>query len=146
MSLDGNEVAFILRQRVARLGTADLASGQPHVVPICFALIDEAVYFVIDRKPKRSTRGLRRLVNIQSNPRVSLLWDEYDDDWAKLSFLLAFGEGQIVDSQEEWDRAVAALRARYAGYAQMELRFDENPVVRVRILRHHFWRMAPTER
>lgn len=142
MSLDPAKVAFILRQRVARLATTDPANLQPHVVPICFALVDQLVYSVIDQKPKRTTHGLRRLVNIRANPQVALLWDEYDDDWAKLSFLLAFGRAQIVDRLAEWDRAVAALRSRYPAYGQMDLRYDEHPVIRVQILRHHFWQSA----
>ncbi|HEY1298453.1 MAG TPA: pyridoxamine 5'-phosphate oxidase family protein, partial [Chloroflexota bacterium] len=42
---------FLERQRVAHLATAD-ASGAPHVVPICFALLAETLYIAIDEKPK----------------------------------------------------------------------------------------------
>ena len=28
--------------------------GAPHVVPVCYALIADAVYFTIDEKPKRA--------------------------------------------------------------------------------------------
>ena len=43
---------FLAGQRVARLATAN-AAGQPHVVPICYALRGNTVYFTIDEKPKR---------------------------------------------------------------------------------------------
>ena len=43
-------------QRVGRLATAD-ARGNPHVVPVCFALTDDTLYITIDEKPKRHPAG-----------------------------------------------------------------------------------------
>ena len=64
--------------RVARLATAD-AEGAPHLVPITFAVEGDRIYFAVDGKPKSFAR-LRRLRNIEQNPQVSLLIDEYDED------------------------------------------------------------------
>ena len=47
---------------VARLATAG-EEGRPHIVPICFALEDNTLYFAVDFKPKRTT-NLKRLRNI----------------------------------------------------------------------------------
>lgn len=58
---------------VARFATADEA-GVPHLVPITFALSNDVLYFAVDQKPKRA-QNLRRLRNIQQNPRVSVLVD-----------------------------------------------------------------------
>jgi len=55
---------------VARLATAD-AAGQPHLVPIVFALAGDHIYSVVDAKPKRSLE-LRRLANLRENPAVAL--------------------------------------------------------------------------
>ena len=38
--------------RVARLATAD-ADGQPHLVPVTFAVNGDHVFFAVDAKPKR---------------------------------------------------------------------------------------------
>ena len=73
---------FIERQRVARLATVD-ASGLPHLVPICFALDGDVLYSVVDEKPKR-TMHLQRLKNIETQPAVAVLLDEYDEDWTQL--------------------------------------------------------------
>ncbi len=99
--------------RVARLATAD-AAGRPHLVPIAFAVAGETIYSVVDAKPKR-TRELRRLANVRGNPAVSLLVDHWDeDDWARLWWVRADGEGRVLDPGEpEAARAVALLRARY---------------------------------
>ena len=41
--------AFLAALPVARLATAD-GQGQPHVLPICFVVIEDTVYFSIDEK------------------------------------------------------------------------------------------------
>jgi len=64
--------------RVARLATASTA-GEPHLVPVTFVLDGDALYFVVDHKPK-STTVLRRLQNIWENSRVSVLVDHYADE------------------------------------------------------------------
>ena len=65
--------------RVARLATVR-PDGAPHIVPITFALDGDRIVFAVDRKPKSTTR-LRRIENIESDPRVSVLVDAYDDRW-----------------------------------------------------------------
>ncbi|MBO0786795.1 MAG: pyridoxamine 5'-phosphate oxidase family protein, partial [Actinobacteria bacterium] len=65
--------------RIARLATTG-ADGQPHLVPVTFALDGDLLYTAVDAKPK-TTRQLRRLRNIRGNPRVSLLADHYQEDW-----------------------------------------------------------------
>ncbi|MBN9623365.1 MAG: TIGR03668 family PPOX class F420-dependent oxidoreductase [Actinobacteria bacterium] len=99
--------------RVARLATAD-AAGRPHLVPIAFAVAGETIYSAVDAKPKR-TRALRRLANVRENPAVSLLVDHWDEeDWARLWWVRADGEGRVLDAGEpEAVRAIALLRERY---------------------------------
>jgi PPOX class probable F420-dependent enzyme len=102
--------------RVARLATAD-AAGRPHLVPLVFVLLGETVYSAVDQKPKQS-KALRRLANVRANPQVSLLVDQYDDDWATLWWVRADGTGRVLDPGDlEAVRAVAALATRYPQYA-----------------------------
>src|SRR4051812_31524896 len=77
----------------ARLATAD-ATGRPYLVPIVFALVGDALFFVVDDKPK-STTDLARLDRIRANPRVSALVDRYDDDWDKLWWARADGTARV---------------------------------------------------
>lgn len=104
--------------RVARLATADL-DGQPHLVPVVFAVVNGTVYSAVDAKPK-STTDLRRLANVRANPRVSLLVDHYaDDDWATLWWVRADGVARVLTAdEEEGVEAVDALAARYAQYRE----------------------------
>ena len=73
--LTDQERRFLAGQRVARLATAD-AAGRPHVVPVCYALIGDSVYFTIDEKPKKAPGArLKRLVNLRANPMAALVAD-----------------------------------------------------------------------
>ena len=68
--------AFIASGRLGRLATAD-GTGQPLVVPICYAWDGEALVSAIDAKPKRAG-DLKRVRNIRENPKVSVVIDHYD--------------------------------------------------------------------
>jgi PPOX class probable F420-dependent enzyme len=98
---------------VARLATVDVGC-QPHLVPIVFAVAGETIYSVVDAKPKRTVE-LRRLRNIRSNPRVSVLVDYYDDaDWDSLWWVRADGVARVLDlDRPEAARAVELLASRY---------------------------------
>lgn len=136
--MDEQTRRFFERQRVAHLATAD-AGGRPHVVPVCFALIDTTLYMPIDEKPKRGdVRQLRRLRNIAENPRVALLVDHYDDaDWSRLSFVLAHASARILTEGDEHAAAIAGLRARYAQYREMAL--EQRPIIAADIERLTTW-------
>ena len=97
--------------RVARLATVGL-DGQPHVVPIVFALDGDTLYSAVDEKPKR-TRRLQRLRDIEANPRVEVLLDGYDEDWTRLWWVKLRGTARVVDRH---DRAVELLQTKYEQY------------------------------
>ena len=122
---------FLAAQRVARLATAD-AAGRPHVVPICYALIGDSVYFTIDEKPKKKPGArLKRLSNLRENPIAALVVDRYDEDWSRLGWIMLQGGAEILESGDEHDLAQASLRARYPQLATR--RIEGLPVVAVRL-------------
>ncbi len=122
---------FLATHRVARLATADVA-GRPHVVPICYALIENTVYFTIDEKLKKQPAAqLKRLSNLRENPHAALVVDHYDDDWSQLGWVMVQGRAEVLASGREHDLAQANLRARYPQLAAM--RIEELPVVAVRV-------------
>lgn len=99
---------------VARLATAG-SGARPHVVPVCFAVERDTIVSAVDAKPKR-TPALRRLDNISANPAVSLLTDEYFDDWTRLWWVRADGDARVVASGEEHARAIELLVKKYPQY------------------------------
>jgi len=137
------ERAFAERHRVAHLATAD-AAGAPHVIPICYAVVGDVFYFVVDEKPKRTRTELKRLRNIAVNPRVALVIDDYDEDWTQLAYLLVRGRAAVVEEGAEYATVLAALRQRYPQYRAMPLAPDTHPMVRIVPEHRHFWRAAAT--
>ena len=128
---------FLDSHRVARFATADLG-GQPHVVPICYAVSNDTAYFTIDEKPKRSTdKPLKRIRNLQQNPHVALVVDRYDEDWTRLGWVVVQGEAALLDNGEEHSKAQRLLKARYPQLDEMQI--SELPVIAIRIKRVVSW-------
>lgn len=120
---------------VARMATVS-SGGDPHLVPVVFAVVDDTIYTAVDDKPK-TTRRLRRLANIAATGRVSLLVDHYDDDWANLWWVRVDGSAQVISPEDDEGRlAVDALVAKYPQYRAMR---PSGPVVAVRDLRCRWW-------
>src|SRR6516164_5072765 len=99
--LSERQAEFVVRQRVGRLATAD-AHGNPHVIPVCFALADGTLYSTIDAKPKRANaRPLKRLRNIMVNPSVAFVADHYDEDWNRLAWVMLRGRAEVLTEGAE---------------------------------------------
>jgi PPOX class probable F420-dependent enzyme len=118
--------------RVARLGTVT-PSGAPHLVPVVFAVADDRVLIAVDQKPK-TTRALARLRNIEANPAVSLLVDEYSDDWSTLWWVRADGQASV--RWDALDEARSLLADRYPQHAADP---PEGPVIDVAVTRWSGW-------
>jgi PPOX class probable F420-dependent enzyme len=128
---------FLAAQRVAHLATAD-AAGRPHVVPICYALSGNTVYFTVDEKPKKKPGArLKRLSNLRENPMAALVVDRYDEDWSRLGWVMVQGRAEVLASGPEHDLAQASLRVRYPQLAAM--RIEGLPVVAIRVDHASSW-------
>jgi coenzyme F420-0:L-glutamate ligase/coenzyme F420-1:gamma-L-glutamate ligase len=136
--LDQDQGAFLVRQRVARLATAD-GAGKPHAVPVCFALAGASIYIALDEKPKEVPASrLKRVRNILENPEVALIADRYAEDWSLLAFVMVRGRAELLDPDTgEHDAAVRLLRGKYHQYETMRL--EENPIIAIRSERAISW-------
>jgi PPOX class probable F420-dependent enzyme len=131
-----------MRQRFAqasvlRLATAD-AAGRPHLVPATFAVLGDVIAIAVDHKPKRHS-NLKRLRNIQENPKVALLVDHFEDDWQRLWWVRADGEARMIDD-ELAQELVDALVDKYAQYRD---RRPSGPVIEIRVSRWSGWAAQP---
>ena len=106
------------------------SDGRPHLVPIVFAVEEEVAYSIADPKPKDGLDLLRHR-NITANPSVSLLVDEYDEDWTRLWWVRADGTGRVVEEGDERDTTIRLLRAKYPQYAAWTTPFGAATVVRI---------------
>jgi PPOX class probable F420-dependent enzyme len=101
---------------VARLGTADVG-GRPHVVVVTFAVQGDTVYTAVDQKPKSGT-NLKRLRNVGENPQVTMLADEYSDDWDRLWWVRADGRAVVLTDQRQMAEPLRLLANRYWQYRE----------------------------
>jgi len=129
-SLTESEQAFVLAQRAARLATVNV-SGQPSVVPVCYACDGSRFYTPLDEKPKRvAPADLRRVRDIAANTAVSLVIDRYDDDWSRLGFVQVRGQAELLaPGAPGHAEALRLLRERYVQYRTMAL--EELPVIAI---------------
>ena len=127
--LPADQAELLAHAQVGRLATA-ASNGLPHVIPVCYALMDGMIYSVLDQKPKRATfTRLRRVRNILVNPRVSLVVDHYEANWERLWYILISGHAELLEEGEERPAAIQVLREKYAQYRAMNL--DANPVIKI---------------
>lgn len=112
--------------------------GAPHVIPICFAYDGKTIYTPIDEKPKHiDPSGLRRVLNIEENPKVSFITDFYSEDWRKLRYVIVHGSAKVIHEGEEHTRAVVLLRRKYQQYLKMKL--ETRPIIRIKFGRIIVW-------
>ena len=92
---------FIERARVARLATVD-SEFKPHIVPVVFVFDGNHFFIPVDKKRKTAKpEKLKRIRNIQYNPNVALLIDQYDEDWTKLAFVMIEGKHRSQVKEKE---------------------------------------------
>jgi PPOX class probable F420-dependent enzyme len=141
LELDESTREFIREHRVAHLATADL-DGQPAVIPVCYAFDGERLYSPVDEKPKRvAPRRLKRVRNIEANPRIALVIDDYSEDWAQLAYVLISGLAEVLEPDDgagEHARAVALLREKYPPYRAMKI--EQRPVIKITPIRIKQWK------
>ncbi len=130
--------AVFATARVARLATVT-PDGAPHLVPLVFAVEGDVVWSAVDAKPK-STSALRRLANIAAEPRVAVLADSYDEDWARLWWVRADGRAAVVTGE----RAAAGVTALVARYPQYRTTPPPGPVLEIVVERWSGWAASPS--
>ncbi|MHB8452526.1 MAG: TIGR03668 family PPOX class F420-dependent oxidoreductase [Mycobacteriales bacterium] len=125
---------LLSRGRVARLATVG-PSGAPHVVPITYAVDGDVLFTAVDAKPKRS-RALQRLRNIEYEPRVSVLLDQWDEDWSRLWWVRADGVAEVLAADPG---GTDLLVAKYEQYRTVP---PDGPLIRMTVQRLASWEAA----
>lgn len=132
------EHEFILSHRVARLATVD-AAGHPHIVPIVYAFDGNLLFTPLDAKPKRvEVSQLQRVKNIQANPKVAVIIDDYAEDWQHLAWVQIRGTAQIVEHGKEYTSGITLLSAKYPQYHTMPL--DDRSLILITPDHITYWR------
>ncbi|HEX6547518.1 MAG TPA: TIGR03668 family PPOX class F420-dependent oxidoreductase [Candidatus Dormibacteraeota bacterium] len=128
--------------RVGILGTLG-PGGAPHLVPFCFVLEGDVIYSATDQKPKRTNR-LARFLHVERDPRVSVLVENWSEDWERLWWVRMDGRARVLGGggadAAEAQRALALLTAKYAQYRE---RPPAGPVLAIAIERYRSWPESP---
>ena len=135
------QLELLAASAVARLGTIS-ASGAPHLVPVCFALVEGRFAIAIDEKPKRGSE-LARVRNIRRDARATLLIDRYSDDWEALAWVRIDGEARVQERGSGWPQALAALRQKYPQYQPMNL--EARALIEITPFHIASWRWSESE-
>src|SRR5262245_37301452 len=142
-SIPAAVTGFIARARVGHLGTAD-ASGQPLVVPICYAWDGANLYSAVDAKPKiERVERLKRIRNIRENAKVSVVIDHYDEEWSRLRYVIIQGQARVLTGGDDFSRDAYRLLDKYPQYRAMRLDREAGLMIKVEPAKVTEWRYRP---
>ena len=141
--LSTRSLELLTLERVAHLATAD-QYARPHVVPIVFVYEHPFVFTPIDAKPKsvEDWHDLRRIKNVETNGRASVLVDVYHENWSKTAWVRIDGVADILTEGDEHRRALNLLAGKYKQYEGMPL--GDAPVIRIHIEHVSQWHGGPS--
>lgn len=134
------EHRFVSEAQVGRLATVS-ADGEPHVIPVCHALVDGRLVVVLDEKPKTvAPEELQRVHNIQATSLASLVVDQYSEDWDELGWVRVTGSAELVEpTANGHETGIVALTEKYPQYADQTL--SDKPLIRIEPQRVRSWGM-----
>jgi nitroimidazol reductase NimA-like FMN-containing flavoprotein (pyridoxamine 5'-phosphate oxidase superfamily) len=103
---------FIAAARVCRIATVR-PNGEPHVIPVCPVFDGDRTVFV-----DLGERSLTALA-LAGERRVTVLIDEYDDDWTKLRKVLLRCTAEPVTGAEQ-ESVWVRIRTKFPEYASVD--------------------------
>jgi coenzyme F420-0:L-glutamate ligase/coenzyme F420-1:gamma-L-glutamate ligase len=105
-------------------------SGQPHLVPIVYTFEKGHIFTPLDNKPKSvQPRKLRRVRNIEANPHVVVLVDDYGEDWSTLAWVQVRGEAEILESGTKHSMGIRLLTQKYPQYLVSPI--QDRPIISI---------------
>ncbi len=115
---------YIAAAPVCRIATVR-PSGEPHVIPVCPVFDgDETLY--VDLGPNSVTAS-----GVRAEPRVTVLIDDYHDDWTRLRKVLLRCTARPVEGAEQaaaWDR----IRTKFPQYTTVDWKPRLTVALRIR--------------
>ena len=118
----------VAEARVARVGTLD-ERGRVHLVPVVYVVDGDIWYSPSDAGP----RPAKRLRNVLADPRATVLIDDYDEIWSRVWWVRLRGQGRVVESEAEGERARRLLVAKYSQFADAPAAEAAGPVMAIDI-------------
>ena len=134
MKISNAESSFIKMLGVARVATVS-AEGVPHVVPVCPLLDGSRIYFA-------SESGAKKMHNIEANPEIAIVFDQYRESWRGLKGIMIEGHAKLVD-RKTFNRVRSKLYKKYPRYeSDAALEFGESSIIEVVPKKKFSWGLA----
>lgn len=137
VSLDKNKINFVKFTRVSRLATF---SGKGiHLVPLCHVFDGKDFFMGTNAKTKK-------LKHLAKNNRVTLLVDEYSEDWTRQKAVMVEGEAEIIEHGPMFNKGKKLLEEKFPQYRTLfPLKEGESVIIRVKSKKYLPWDYAKGE-
>ena len=133
--LSKSDVEFIQQLPIGRLATVT-KECEPVVRPVWPVFDSVFIYFASDP-------DMPKLEQIEANPEVSLVFDDYDrDNWSNVKGIRIQGEAEILWQGEEYRYAHSLLEEKYPEYRSPEGSWKEGDVPIIKITPTSFSKWA----
>jgi nitroimidazol reductase NimA-like FMN-containing flavoprotein (pyridoxamine 5'-phosphate oxidase superfamily) len=132
--LSKSDITFIQQLPVGRLATAT-EDCEPIVRPVWPAF--DGVYFYIASDPDTP-----KLEQIEGNPQVSLVIDDYDkSNWSVVRGIRVQGEAEILLNGKEYVYAHSLLKEKYPEYQTEDGGWKEGeiPIIKITPISYNRW-------
>lgn len=113
------ELEFLRSHDLCRLATSS-KEGQPHVVPVIYAMDGNDLVIAVDYKTKK-------LKNVRENGRVAIVVDDYDPNHG----IMIEGRCQIYERGREYLRLLKVLYDRFEYYRNNPWNEGESPIFKI---------------
>ena len=131
MKIKTKEKDFAESLRVARVATV-ASDGVPNNVPVCPLFDKNKIYFGTER-------SARKVRNIDDNPNVTVVFDEYSEAWNYIRGIMVQGKARIVNAKE-FRQIRKKIYAKYSQYEQSSpLNERDSAIVEVTPERKFSW-------
>jgi uncharacterized protein len=117
--LGRKELRFIKANELCRLATVS-ADCIPQVTPVIYAVDGENVVIATDY-------GTKKLKNLRSNPKVSLVVDEYHPNKG----VVIQGRCEVYEKGEEYLRLLKILFSKFEYYRKNPWREGDAPILKI---------------
>ena len=131
VKLSLKQVEFLNKQAVGRVVTVS-PKGELHAVPVCYVFDEGNIYFATDY-------GAKKVRNLKENGKVSIIIDQYFEDWSKLKGILIQGEAELLERGPEFTKSRDLLHKKFLKYKEMPIKEDECLIVKIKPSRVSRW-------
>jgi PPOX class probable F420-dependent enzyme len=148
--VDKKILKLITSARIEHLATAS-CNLQPYVTPVVFILQENNIFIPLDDKPKTiSVKELKRVKNIEENPKVLFLVDHYEEDWTNLWFVMIIGTATLVEMNERTEKSRKEISKIHTKFLKKYSQYNKisvgNFYIRIKIDKTKYWKYTQDKR